>query len=216
MTDEEIKRRLLDLEDGWTERKPPTVGGDDVRKALVAFANSVPDAEEAILFIGVADNGTPIGVDNPDNTQKNVRRWADWCYPSISHTSRVIESDGKHVIAVIVRPDHNRPHFAGPAYVRVGSASPKASEALFDELIASRNSKARPLLEAKQKGELVSVSVWIFGTRGTPVDCTVVECTPSFVVFQPKSGGPIPGDYEHIRLGRAGDGKQLSVEINHP
>jgi len=213
MTDEEINRRLLDLEDGWTERKPPTVGGDDVRKALVAFANSVPDGEEAILFIGVADNGTPIGVDNPDNTQKNVRRWADWCYPPIRHTSRVVEWGGKHVVAVIVQPDHNRPHFAGPAFLRVGSESVKASESLFQELVASRDGKARPLIEAKRKGELVSVSVWIFGNRGIPEECTVVECTPSFAVFQPKSGGPISGDYERIRLGRGADGKQLTVEI---
>ncbi len=95
MTDEEIKRRLSDLEDGWTERKLQSVSGDDVRKALVAFANSVPDGEEAILFIGVADNGTPIGVDDPDNMQKKVKRWADWCYPPIRHTSRAIESNGQ-------------------------------------------------------------------------------------------------------------------------
>lgn len=108
MKDEEIKRRLTDLEDGWTERKLQTVGGDDVRKALVAFANSLPDGEEALLFIGVTDDGTAVGVDNPDNTQKNVRRWADWCYPAIRHTSRVIESGGKHVVAVIVQPDSVR------------------------------------------------------------------------------------------------------------
>ena len=213
MTDDEIKRRVLDLEDGWTERKPPSVGGDEVRKALVAFANSVPDGEQAILFIGVADDGTPLGVDNPDNTQKNVRKWADWCYPAIRHTSRVIESEGKRVVAVIVQPDHNRPHFAGPAYVRVGSESIKASERQFDELMASRVSKARPLLEAKRKGELVSVSQWAYGIRSTPEDCAVVECTPVLAVFQPKSGGPISADYEGMRLGRAGDGKQLSVQI---
>lgn len=214
MTDEEIKRRLLDLEDGWTERKPPSVGGDDVRKALVAFANSVPEGEEAILFIGVADDGTLVGVQNPDNTQKNIRKWTDWCYPTIRHTSKVVESDGKHVVAVIVQPDHNGPHFAGPAYVRVGSESIKASEFAFEELLASRNSKARPLLDAQRKGEVVSVSIRIFGTRSAPQDCTVVECTPLLAVFQPKSGELISGDYEHMRLGRAADGKQLSVEIH--
>jgi hypothetical protein len=215
MTDEEIKRRLTDVEDGWTERKLQSVGGDDVRKALVAFANSVPDGEEAILFIGVADDGTPIGVDDPDNMQKKVKRWADWCYPLIRNTSRAIESNGKRIVAVIVQPDHNRPHFAGPAYVRVGSQSLKANEALFDELIASRTSKARPILEAKRKGELVSVIIWHFGNRSAPVDCTVVECTPLLAVFQPQSGGPISVDYEQILLGKAADGKQLRVEIRH-
>ncbi|HEX7333210.1 MAG TPA: ATP-binding protein [Pyrinomonadaceae bacterium] len=214
MNDEEIKRRLTDLEDGWTERKLQTVGGDDVRKALVAFANSLPDGEEALLFIGVADDGTAIGVDNPDNMQKNVRRWADWCYPAIRHTSRVIESGGKHVVAVIVQPDHNRPHFAGPAYVRVGSESIKANEILFDELIASRMNKARPLLEAMRKGELVSVVVWHFGNRSI-LNCKVIDCTAHLAVFQPESGSPFSGDYEQILLGRAADGKQLRVEIRH-
>jgi hypothetical protein len=214
MTDDEIKRRLTNKEDGWTERKPQGVSGDDVRRALVAFANSLPDGEEALLFIGVADDGKPLGVDNPDNTQKNVRRWADWCYPAIRHTSRVIESDGKQIVAVIIQPDHNRPHFAGPAYVRVGSESPKANELLFDELIASRMSKARPLLDAMRTRETVSVILWHFGNRSI-VDCTVVEVTPHLAVFHPLSGGPISGDYEQILLGRAADGKQLRVEIRH-
>ncbi len=118
-------------------------------------------------------------------------------------------------MTVIVQPDHNRPHFAGPAFVRVSSESVKASEQVFEKLIAIRSSKARPLLEAQRKGELVSVSIWIFGNRSTPQDCTVVECTPWFAVFQPDSGEPISGDYERLRFGRAGDGKQLSVEITH-
>lgn len=171
-----------------------------------------PDDEHAIRW---ADDGKTVGVDNPDKVQKTVRQIASWCYPAISHTSRVLESDGKHVVAVIVRPDHNRPHFAGPAFVRVGSESVKASESEFDALIAIRVSKLRPLLEAKRKGEMVGVSVWHFGNKSAPEDCTVVECTPQFVLFQPKSGGPISADYEQIRLGKASDGKQLRVEILH-
>lgn len=215
MTDEEIKKRLSDLEDGWTERKLENVNKADIRKAVVAFANSVPEGEEAVLFIGVADDGTAIGVANPDNTQKTVRQSADSCYPAIRYTARVVESNGRHVVAVIVEADHNRPHFAGPAFVRVGSESVSASERLFQELVASRNSKARPLLEAKRKGEVVSVSQWHFGTRSAPQDCTVVECTPWFAVFEPKSGGRVSGDYDLLVLGRAADGKQLSVQIKH-
>ncbi len=104
---------------------------DDVRKTLVAFANSVPDGEEAILFIGVADNGAVAGVDNPDKAQKSFSKTAsDWCYPPIKHTSRVIDVDGKHVVALIVQASHNKPHFAGPAFVRTGSESKNASEPL--------------------------------------------------------------------------------------
>jgi hypothetical protein len=220
MTEDEVKRRLLDLEDGWTERKPQNVGKDDVRKTLVAFANSIPEGEEAILFIGVADNGQPLGVDNPDKTQKSVRQYVDLCYPAIRHTSKVVEWDGKHIVAVIVQPDHNRPHFAGPAFVRIGSESVKASDSVFQELIASRTSKARALLEAKRKDELVSVSLWPMGfddyiMRGIPEDCVVVECTPLLAVFQPKAGGSISSDYERMRLSKTPDGKQLRVDVAH-
>jgi hypothetical protein len=219
LRDEEIKRRLDDLEDGWTERKPKNVDKDLVCKALVAFANSVPEGEEAILFIGVDDKGKPIGVENPDKLQKTIRRWADWCYPPIRHTSRVLEVDGKYIVAVIVQADHNRPHFAGPAFVRVGSESPKASEPVFNELIASRLSKARPLLEAKRKGELVSVSVWPFGfggddpIPGIPEDCSVIECTPHVAVFQPKLGPPISGEYDQMRLSKI-NGTQWHVDLS--
>ncbi|MGH9871842.1 MAG: AlbA family DNA-binding domain-containing protein [Pyrinomonadaceae bacterium] len=108
MTEEEVKRRLLNLEDRWTERKPQSAGKDDMRKTLVAFANSVPDGEEAILFIGVGDQGQILGVDNPDKMQMSVRQYAELCYPAMHHTSRVIECEGKHFVAVIVQPDHNR------------------------------------------------------------------------------------------------------------
>ena len=220
MTEEEVKRRLLDIEDGWTERKPQSAVRDDIRKTLVAFANSVPDGEEAILFIGVGDKGQALGVDNPDKMQMSVRQYAELCYPPIRHTSKVVECEGKHVVAVIVQPDHNRPHFAGPAYVRVGSESVRASESQFEELIASRNSKARALLEAKRKGELVSVSLWPMGfndyiMRGIPEDCLVVECTAQLAVFQPRSGGAISGDYERLRLSKTPDGKQLRVDVAH-
>ena len=44
-TEEELKRRTSNTEDGWTERKPQSVGKDDVRKTLIGFANSVPEGD---------------------------------------------------------------------------------------------------------------------------------------------------------------------------
>src|ERR1043165_4444778 len=99
MTDEELKRRLQDFEDGWTERKEKGVSTDDVRKALVAFANSIPHGEEAVLFVGIANNGKVTGIDNPEKTQRSISKTAsEWGYPPIKHTIRVIEIDGNHVV----------------------------------------------------------------------------------------------------------------------
>jgi hypothetical protein len=214
MTDEELKRRLSDFEDGWTERKENIKGTDDIRKTLVAFANSVPDGDEAVLFVGVADNGNVIGVDNPENVQRSVSKTAsEWCYPPIKHTARVIEVSGKRVVAVvavIVQASHDKPHFAGPAFIRSGSQSKKASEEVFKQLIASRISKARPLLEAMRKGERVIVSRCYYVTL---VDCAIVECTEHYAVFQPLIGESIYGYYEQIKLKRNSATNQLQVDI---
>ena len=221
MTDEELKRKLSDYEDGWTERKEKGVSIDDVRKTLVAFANSVPDGEEAVLFVGIANDGKITGVDNPEKAQMSYSKTAsEWCYPPIKHTVRVIEVGSVHVVAVIVRASHNKPHFAGPAFVRSGSRSERASEEIFNELIASRNSKARPLLEAKRKGEGITVFYWTYGMSNrlagaaTFSDCTVVECTPHYAVLKPPNDNPISADYNRMFLKWNHTTNQLQVDID--
>jgi len=57
---------------------------------------------------------------------------------------------------VIIYGSENRPHFAGPSYVRSGSESLEASREQFNELIAKRNSKVSRISEFK--GEVVSVN----------------------------------------------------------
>ena len=151
-----VRSRLKNHEDGFIERKPPGVSSEDICKTLVAFANSLDEGQQAILFIGVADKGALIGVENTDKMQKTVRTLAmERCYPSIFCTCVVFQESGKSIVAVIVNPSSNRPHFAGPAYMRRGSRSEKASAELFDELIASRNTKAGAIL--RSKGKLVTV-----------------------------------------------------------
>ncbi len=220
MTDEEIKKRLSDFEDGWTERKQQGVSTDDVRKALVAFANSVPDGEEAILFIGVSDKGQITGVDNVEKRQKSfIRTATEWCYPPIKYTTRVLETNGANVIAFIVQSSFNKPHFAGPAFIRVGNVSKESSETAYNQLIASRNSKARPLLEAMRTGERVIVFNWTYGrdnrlAGAATYECTVIECTPHYVVFKPLTDNPVSADYERITLKRNFPTNQLQVDID--
>jgi hypothetical protein len=48
---------------------------------------------------------------------------------------------------VIVPASENRPHFAGPLYVRSGSQTTTASAEQMDRLIAERNSKTRRILQ---------------------------------------------------------------------
>jgi hypothetical protein len=156
-----LKARLADLEDGLIERKQGFQSKDEIRKAVVSFANSVPEGHTAVLFIGVANNGTVTGIapDQTDKIQQQVRRVCEEdCFPAIAiHLTDVLTIEGKHVIAFEFGPSQNRPHFAGHAYIRVGSESLKASASKLDEMIVAKNSKAGRLLAAKNAHEVISL-----------------------------------------------------------
>ncbi len=136
----ELLARLNNHEDNFVERKPEGVNASEIRKAIVAFANSVVGDAEGILFIGIHDNGTIQGVKNPNQLQKSVRDQCERaCYPPIQFSSQVVQVGDKVIVAITIPVSRNKPHFSGPAYIRRGSESVTATPRLFEELIASRN-----------------------------------------------------------------------------
>ena len=58
-------------------------------KTLVGFANSVKPGYVAILLIGEKDDGSIVGVTNPDSIQKIIRNECDKIYPPIIWKSQV-------------------------------------------------------------------------------------------------------------------------------
>jgi hypothetical protein len=191
---QELLSRLRNPEDNYTERKPERAGTDDFRRTLIAFANSVPQNQTAVLFIGVSDRGEILGITNPESTQKTVREICEQkCYPRIHVSCTVLTIDegpkGRHVVAVEIPASIKGPHFAGPAYVRVGAESIKVTEEAYADLFARRCDKVRQLLEWKQQ----VISVVVRGKKlGSTVplhdpdyravyECKVTECTPHYV-----------------------------------
>jgi hypothetical protein len=152
-----LRDRIANLEDGLTERKQGLHSNEDIRKVAASFVNSVPEDRTAVLYIGVANDGTIVGVSNDDaeKFQIRVRRICeDECFPPIAiKFVEVLNIEGKNVIAFEFGLSPNRPHFTGHAYLRIGSESVKASASKLDELIASRNTKAGRLLAAKDRYE---------------------------------------------------------------
>lgn len=188
----EARARVRALEDGFTERKLDGTNRPDIQRTLVGFANSVPEGRTAILYLGLSNDGTPHGVVNADKLQRTVRSIAEQdCYPAISITSEVVTVDGKHIVAVIVPYSPDRPHFAGKAFVRKGSETVEASRQQYEELIASRHSKAGAILALK--GQVISVITVakILGDIGPFRDpmrrerheCCVETCTTHFVTL---------------------------------
>lgn len=182
----ELIRRITTFEDNFTERKLEGVKPEEIRRTLVAFANSIPESRTAVLFVGIADDSTIKGVTDADSLQMKVRRIAEeQCYPKVRVRMEVLEREGKAILAVEVLWSGEKPHFAGPAFIRVGSENRRASKEMYNDLIASRNSKAGVILS--HKGQTISV-VAVRKKLGSPEvindsgyiarhECRVEACT---------------------------------------
>jgi hypothetical protein len=143
--------RMKATEDQYVERKT-TADRKDWLKTAVAFANSTPEGSESILFIGVYDSGEiELHNNDLDTLQKTLRKEIANAYPPIEYRSVAVQENGRNAIAVMIPASKDRPHFAGPSYVRVGSETVVASDPQFKELIARRNSVVSRILEYKGK-----------------------------------------------------------------
>ncbi len=185
---DELLSRLYNHEDGFVERKPENCNDRELRKEFVAFANSVPEGSYGVIFLGVADSGEPLGVQNPDERQKRLRRVAENdCYPPIPIQMYVLENDGHYFIAVVIEHSVNKPHFAGPAYVRTGSECVNATPEQYEALINSRNDKCRFI--ENNKGLIFTVivinkklgSTKQVGRCRASHECSVEECNQHFI-----------------------------------
>lgn len=220
----ELHARMRDSEDRLVERKPSRPGKTDIKKTLVAFANSVPEGRTGVLFIGVSDSGEVLGVTNADDVQRDVRRIAqDECYPPIDVDFEVLGVEGRSVVAAIVAESSLRPHFAGAAFVRRGSESVSATEDVLHDLIASRNSIVRTLqyhlgksctvvTAGKQLGHYFPISPNDVNAR----EYKIVKVTPHFVTFTtPAGSGRVSEILPAIRLSWDDANDRLQVVVFH-
>lgn len=146
MTDDDLRTLLRGPEGPRVEFKE-AANRDRVKRTAVAFANRLYDPEPGVLFIGVKDDGSIVGVSNADDTQRDIRRYVEECYPRIQAWEvRPLSADGdKTVVALIVPESKRAPHFTGEAYVRRGSESIVASTEMYEQLLANHVSPVRLL-----------------------------------------------------------------------
>ncbi|HEX8055261.1 MAG TPA: ATP-binding protein [Novosphingobium sp.] len=149
---------LLDAsEDNFLERKSQGIRPQEIRKALTAFANSLPKGRDGIIYIGIGDKGAIEGCESSDAVQKRVREAGAECYPPITPQCVVLKVEGRDIVAVIVSASSEKPHFTGPAYVRQGSESVKASKLLFDNMVDARHSPVAAIMR------LVDIPITVVG-----------------------------------------------------
>lgn len=128
------------------------------------------------------------------------------------------------MLAVVVRSSSIGPHFTGPAYVRVGSESRKASEQVFNELVYSRNDKCRELM--RYRPGLVSVYGIDYKLgSGQPLHsthremrmCRIDEVTPYYVGFTDVSTDwRFTEHLKHIEIGVDRDNRRPSLSVTFP
>lgn len=188
-TTDELRARIGEPEGPYVERKSANPKDSEILQTVVAFANTVGDPDWAVLYLGVRDNGEIQGVpvEQVDGLQKRVRRVCEIeAYPPI-RPARIepIKLGNEMVVAVAITESKDKPHFAGPAYVRRGSESVNATEAQYNDLIASRHEVARVLLRWKQEAINLTVFEIDFdledlrseGRSKRVRQCRIVACT---------------------------------------
>ncbi len=118
-----------------------TVVAEDIKKEIIAFANS----DGGKLFIGIRDDGTIVGVDDADAVALQISNMVrDTIKPDITMFLHyeTIEEGNKKFIAVDIQRGTNRPYYLAKkgmrpegVYVRQGYSSVPASDIAIRRMI---------------------------------------------------------------------------------
>lgn len=114
---------------------------DDIKKEIIAFAN----CDGGKLYIGVQDDGTVIGLDNPDGVALQISNMArDAIKPDVTMFLHyeTVEEDGKKIVSVIIQRGTDRPYYIAKkgmrpegVYVRQGYSSVPATDTAIRRMI---------------------------------------------------------------------------------
>lgn len=214
-------------ETSFVERKPGSVNKTEIRREACAFANSTPDGEESVLFVGIHDKtGKPTGIENIESLQKKIHEALRVeCYPPIAYMTREVLYEGETVLAVVIPSTERKPHFTGPAYVREGSSTRSASEDAFKDLLLSQVDKCREILRHKNKG-LVSIRTvdYKLGEKqpqrrpyAQRTECVITECTGHVVkLYQPATGYTYTESLAGVEIGYDDEKRRMLLMVRFP
>lgn len=114
---------------------------DEIKKEIIAFAN----CDGGKLYISVQDDGTVIGVDNPDGVSLQISNMVrDAIKPDVTMFLhyKTIEESGKEIVAVDIQRGTDRPYYLAKkgmrpegVYVRRGYSSVPATDTAIRRMI---------------------------------------------------------------------------------
>ena len=83
---------------------------DEIKKEIIAFAN----CDGGKLYMGVQDDGTVVGVDDPDGVSLQISNMVrDAIKPDVTMFVhyKAIEENGKEIVAVDIQRGTDRPYY---------------------------------------------------------------------------------------------------------
>ena len=114
---------------------------EDIKKEIIAFANSAGGT----LYVGVADDGGIVGVENPDTVIQQISNMVrDSIKPDITMFTRYAAKnvEGKQIVAVEIQRGTGRPYYLAKkglrpegVYVRQGTSSVPATSTAIRRMI---------------------------------------------------------------------------------
>ena len=114
---------------------------EDIKKEIIAFANSAGGT----LYVGVADDGNIVGVENPDMVIQQISNMVrDSIKPDITMFTRYAAKnvEGKQIVAVEIQRGTERPYYLAKkglrpegVYVRQGTSSVPATSTAIRRMI---------------------------------------------------------------------------------
>jgi len=138
---------MADLESDRVERKASLSDKNEIRRAICAFANDLPDNRlPGIVFVGVNDNGTCAHLPITDELLRTIADMRSdgniLPFPLLTVQKRTLI--GCEVAVIEVHPSYNPPvRYNGRVWVRVG---PRRAQATAEE--------ERRLTEKRRAGDL--------------------------------------------------------------
>ena len=131
--------RMVFQESETVELKSVVV--EDIKKEIIAFAN----CEGGMLYIGVQDDGTVVGLDDPDGVALQVSNMVrDAIKPDVTMFLRYMTVDvqGKKIVAIDIQQGTERPYYIAKkglrpegVYVRQGYSSVPATNTMIRRMI---------------------------------------------------------------------------------
>jgi ATP-dependent DNA helicase RecG len=174
VSDAELERLLSDHESDRVERKESLKNSaDEVRQAICAFANDLPDRRQpGVVVIGLRDNGQPSGLPITDEL---LRRLADMRgdgnilpVPELVVEKRHLR--GVDLAVVTVMPSNSPPvSFKGIIWIRVGPRRARATQQEESRLAEKRRSGDVPFdLRAAPRATLADLNLLRFQQEYLP------------------------------------------------